>query len=76
MIIKANIYYFISKGKGIFESRHGGKYELVPGSLYLLYPHEWHRYRPLTSTGWEEFWGKYSSISEAETFWVNPLRKR
>ena len=77
---------FISKGKGIFESRHGGKYELIPGSLYLLYPHEWHRYRPLTSTGWEEFWvgfngkfagnmisGSFFSIKEPVVYLKNIL---
>src|SRR3972149_4156880 len=47
---------YISQGKGVFESRQGGKSNLSAGSVFLLYPNEWHRYRPLKTAGWEEYW--------------------
>ncbi len=47
---------FINRGKGVFESESAGRKQLVPGSIFLLYPHEWHRYRPTKSIGWEEYW--------------------
>lgn len=55
---------YISEGKGIFESASAGKHNLIPGSIFLIFPNEWHRYRPSKTTGWEEYWigfnGKFS----------------
>ena len=45
----------ISEGGGMLENIHGNM-ELVPGNLFALLPHEWHRYRPHPSTGWKEHW--------------------
>lgn len=46
---------FITNGSGVFENVHG-KYIVESGSVFLLYPDEWHRYKPDTNTGWEEYW--------------------
>ncbi len=46
----------IADGQGIFESKSTGVIGLHPGSMILLYPNEWHRYRPLEKTGWKEYW--------------------
>jgi len=47
---------FISKGKGRFESKSAGKLKINEGDAFLLFPGEWHRYKPLKKTGWTEYW--------------------
>ena len=50
----------ITDGKGHFESRSAGKHELRSGDIFLLFPGEWHRYKPLSETGWTERWVGFS----------------
>jgi len=45
----------ISQGRGRLESRSGGT-SLTAGSVFLLPPGYWHRYRPDPETGWTEDW--------------------
>ncbi|OXU14017.1 helix-turn-helix domain-containing protein [Sedimentisphaera salicampi] len=47
---------FISQGRGVFESSAAGQAEVVPGTMLILFPEVWHRYRPLRDTGWKENW--------------------
>lgn len=47
---------YISKGKGIFESASCPPTAVSAGTVFLLFPFEWHRYRPDTDTGWDEWW--------------------
>jgi AraC-like DNA-binding protein len=47
---------YILRGSGEFESATVGNKKVLPGSLMLLFPSEWHRYRPLRATGWDEYW--------------------
>jgi len=47
---------YITEGRGVFESRSSGVVQLQAGHVLLLFPGEWHRYRPLKSTGWTEYW--------------------
>ena len=47
---------YIVAGAGQFESRTSGVRKLSAGSVILLFPNEWHRYRPTWDVGWEEFW--------------------
>lgn len=49
-----HILYVVS-GEGDFETGHEKK-RLQPGDIVLLFPGEWHRYRPDKTTGWEEYW--------------------
>ena len=44
---------YITNGCGIMETRDG-KFEIEPGSLLLIFPGVWHRYRPDPRTGWTE----------------------
>jgi AraC-like DNA-binding protein len=46
---------YIVTGSGELETRQQ-KVHIVPGDVMLLFPNEWHRYRPLANTGWEEYW--------------------
>ena len=47
---------YITRGRGIFESHLTGKLNIQEGSILILFPNVWHRYRPLRSTGWDAFW--------------------
>ncbi len=44
---------YITEGFGIFENRQGS-FRITPGTIIILFPGEWHRYRPLKKTGWKE----------------------
>jgi len=47
---------YITRGAGIFESKTGGVHEIRVGSMFMLFPGEWHRYKPYQETGWDEYW--------------------
>lgn len=46
---------YITEGNGVLETKDG-KYNLQPGSVVLLVPGKWHRYRPNKKTGWTEYY--------------------
>lgn len=47
---------YITKGKGEFASASYGRTQIQEGSMFLLFPGEWHTYRPDSKTGWDEYW--------------------
>lgn len=47
---------YITSGHGVFESSSCGQIELHAGHIFILFPGEWHRYRPSLDTGWDEYW--------------------
>ena len=51
---------YITSGEGMFESAPSGKRVVTAGSVMLLFPGIWHRYRPLHQVGWDEYWVSYS----------------
>jgi len=44
---------YITEGYGIFENSYG-TFRITPGTIIILFPGEWHRYRPLKTIGWKE----------------------
>ena len=44
------------EGEGVFESAHISETRIKPGDIFLLFPGEWHTYRPLTDKGWTSYW--------------------
>lgn len=55
---------YITKGVGIYETKNG-TFELKAGSIFIIFPGEWHRYKPNTSKGWtENYIGFSGSIIE------------
>lgn len=46
---------YIATGIGEFETR-SERWKVNPGDVMVLAPGDWHRYRPIESTGWEEYW--------------------
>ncbi|TDW96371.1 AraC family transcriptional regulator [Dinghuibacter silviterrae] len=47
---------YIAGGEGSFESTHVPETAVPPGTVILLFPGEWHRFKPATRTGWDEYW--------------------
>ena len=47
---------YIFEGEGEFESKASGKVRVETGSVIILYPGTWHRYRPIKDVGWREAW--------------------
>lgn len=47
---------YISKGEGVFESVPVGVQPVTAGTIFILFPGIWHRYKPSASSGWEEYW--------------------
>ncbi len=78
---------YITRGGGAFESRSGGRCRVEAGTLFMLFPGEWHRYSPDPATGWDEYWVAFqgqaaemlvgeASLSPAEPLLVAPLSER
>lgn len=44
---------YITEGYGVFENKNN-TYRITPGTIIVIYPGQWHRYRPLENTGWKE----------------------
>lgn len=44
---------YITEGKGILETK-SGKFQINSGTIMLIKPGMWHRYRPERKTGWTE----------------------
>jgi AraC-like DNA-binding protein len=47
---------YIAKGEGKFESTSCSEAEVKEGTMLILFPNEWHRFKPNEQTGWDEFW--------------------
>lgn len=47
---------YIVRGKGFFESKSMPCKEVEEGSLIILFPGEWHRFKPDEHVGWDEYW--------------------
>ncbi len=52
-VLKEYQLNYITEGTGIYENKYG-KFQIKPGSVILIIPDEWHRYRPIRTTGWTE----------------------
>jgi len=47
---------YISKGEGSFISQSSKQQLVKEGDLFLLFPGEWHNYKPNILTGWDIYW--------------------
>ncbi|WP_396600677.1 AraC family transcriptional regulator [Algibacter sp. R77976] len=69
----------ITQGAGTFESESSGDIKLNRGDGFIIFPGEWHRYKPMLNTGWTEIWvgfhGKIADIIMKDYFFQksNPV---
>jgi len=63
---------YITRGKGIFESKETGRKKVAEGSVIFLFPGVWHRYMPEQNTGWKEHWVSFNGTLPA-TFLNNKI---
>ena len=70
-ILKEFQLNYITEGAGIFENRYG-TFPLKKGSLIVIFPGEWHRYKPLTKTGWIENYIGFNG-SKVASFMQHPV---
>ncbi|MEO6846165.1 MAG: AraC family transcriptional regulator [Chthoniobacterales bacterium] len=47
---------YISDGEGILEYKENAPHRIQAGTVFLVVPGVWHRYRPNSETGWTEYW--------------------
>jgi AraC-like DNA-binding protein len=59
-ILDSYTFVYISRGEGVFESKSSGLLNIDAGDLFVIYPREWHRYRPHAHCGWDEYWVEFS----------------
>jgi AraC-like DNA-binding protein len=51
---------YVTRGEGEFESASAGSKAIGAGTAMLLFPGEWHRYRPRHEVGWDEHWVSFN----------------
>jgi AraC-like DNA-binding protein len=70
---------YITKGKGQFSTKNTQLSDVSEGSVLMLFPNEWHTYRPNEATGWESYWvgfdGAFAEnlLGENQDFRANPV---
>ena len=47
---------YITKGKGMFASENMSEKQVSKGSLFMLFPGQWHTFRSLKETGWNNYY--------------------
>ena len=67
---------YICDGRGVIEFTRGKSIAVCGGTVIILHPGEWHRYRPDPKTGWSEAYigigGEYLKSVVAEPFFTSP----
>lgn len=47
---------YITQGRGRLITSQSNKTAITEGNMFLLFPGEWHSYKPDINTGWDEYW--------------------
>jgi AraC-like DNA-binding protein len=51
---------YVARGEGIFESSGTTRQPIQAGTILLVFPGVWHRYRPQRAVGWDEYWVSFN----------------
>jgi AraC-like DNA-binding protein len=63
---------YITRGEGVMETSEGS-FPIKEGSLILIRPNVWHRYKPLRRTGWTEHYVGFMGTSADRMFNASPI---
>ncbi len=66
-------FIFISKGEGVFSSYHYNEMKVNQGKLLMVFPGQWHSYRPDKTKGWDEYYIGFGGPTIAELIAKTPL---
>jgi len=55
-VLHEYILLYITEGEGVFESQNCKPVKINAGTILLLFPGEWHTYKPIKKVGWSEYW--------------------
>lgn len=69
-VLNSFTFVYIPRGKGIFESDKTKPIPISEGTLFIVFPNVWHRYKPDRTTGWDEYWIEFAGDA-AEAFVKN-----
>ncbi|MFI4913276.1 MAG: helix-turn-helix domain-containing protein [Sedimentisphaeraceae bacterium JB056] len=75
-ILNSYCFVYIANGSGVFESFTTDPVKIEGGSIILLRPGLWHRYKPDKSSGWEEYWLEFSGDVAERLIRQSPLSER
>ena len=50
---------YLVEGEGTFSSAHVKNAQIKSGDIFLIFPGEWHTYRPLPGKSWKSYWIGY-----------------
>ncbi|GAB6010267.1 helix-turn-helix domain-containing protein [Dysgonomonas reticulitermitis] len=67
---------YITRGKGQFVSNQCDKIIITEGSMFLLFPGDWHTYKPDINTGWDEYWIGFNGEDVAKKLDFNFFSKQ
>ena len=62
---------YITQGAGIYENKYG-RFQVKPGTIMMVFPDEWHRYRPIRTSGWKEHYVGFKG-NIAKSFLSHPM---
>lgn len=54
--LQAYTFVYITRGGGVFESEASAAVAVRAGCVFVVFPGVWHRYRPESESGWDEYW--------------------
>lgn len=54
---------YITRGSGYFESASCSKTRIEAGTMFMLFPGEWHTFAPDPATGWDDHWVGFNGDS-------------
>lgn len=54
---------YIPEGSGQLHTASAGSCRLEAGSMFILFPGEWHTYHPDSSGGWKQYWIGFKGVN-------------
>jgi hypothetical protein len=66
---------YITEGEGFFQSESMPETKIGAGTAFMLFPGQWHSYRPNEETGWSEYWVGFSGSYAEQLVQMNFFSK-